>query len=140
MAKKSKSLNLLYLVGMVLVVVGFCLPLFFMKNPINGKIVAGKTTGWNFINFDRDVVTSLGALFIFIGGAAGVVFSFLKLNKARLLKFLTLLLILVGAILIFVAFNNSAISQLVGKGALKHAFVGLYMIVAGWVIGLIGWL
>ena len=35
MAKKSKSLNLLYLVGMVLVVVGFCLPLFCMKNPIN---------------------------------------------------------------------------------------------------------
>ena len=128
---------------MVLVVVGFCLPLFFMKNPINGKIVAGKTTGWNFINFDRDVVTSLGALFIFIGGAIIIIIyndSIIKLNKARILKFLTLLLILVGAIFIFVAFNNSAISQLVGKGALKHAFVGLYMIVAGWVIGLIGWL
>lgn len=134
--KSVKSLNFLYLIGMVLVAVGFCLPLFFTK--LGGNIKAGKTTGFNFVNFDRDVVTSIAALLIFVGGIAGAVFSVIKLGPTKIIKIVCLAAVLVGAIVFVVKFNDSAVAKTVGKGLLKHAFVGLYMIVIGWVAAVVG--
>ena len=61
MAKKS-SLGILYLVGMALIVLGFCLPMF------SGMGI--NPNGFKFINFKNGGFVSIGALFIIIGGIA----------------------------------------------------------------------
>lgn len=136
--KKSSTLNLLYLVGMVLVTVGFCLPLFFYK--MGNTIKAGSTTGFNFINFNRDALISTGALLIFVGGCAGVLLSFLKMKSIKLLKLCALAVVCAGVVIFVFKYNNSSLTKAFGKGMLKHAFVGIYMIVIGWVTALVGWL
>jgi len=135
MAKKG-SLNLLYLVGMVLTAVGFCCPMFFTK--FAGKIKAGSTTGFNFINFDQNTVISIAAILIFAGALLGVALCFLNVKKGKLLKTIALIVSVVGGVILVLQFNDSKVGQFVGKQFLKHAFVGVYMIVAGWVVSLIG--
>lgn len=145
MAKKSKiSLNFVYLIGMALIIIGFCVPLFFQKMP-NGNIKAASTTGFDFINFDRDSTFSTGALLIFLGGCLGAVLelvsAFVKKIKPSLKMILSIVCVvisIVGGIIIFAKFNDNSLTKLIGKGFWKHAFVGIYMIIAGWVVGLLG--
>ena len=146
MAKKNKvSLNLLFLIGMVLIIVGFCLPLFFSKNPISGKITAGKMTGFDFINFNRDTLFSTGALLIFLGGCLGAVIELLtafalklKSSLKTILRLLCVVISVVGGVIVFIKFNDNWLTKKIGEGFFNHAFVGFYMILAGWVAGLIG--
>ena len=146
MAKKGKvSLNLIYLIGMVLIIVGFCVPLFFTKNPINGKINAGNTIGFDFINFDRDSAFSCGALMIFLGGCLGAIIELLsafalklKSSVKTILAIVCVAISIIGGVIVFIKFNDNAITKFIGKGFFKHAFIGFYMIIAGWVVGLIG--
>ena len=80
MAKKS-SLNVLYLVGMALVALGFVLPIFQFSS-ILGK---HQFTGFDLVG-DGDTALKIYTLLIFIGGIAGVVLSFVKVQNAKLLK------------------------------------------------------
>lgn len=145
MAKKSKvSLNFIFLIGMALIIIGFCVPLFFYKMP-GGDIKAGNTLGFDLINFDRDSSFSLGALLIFLGGCLGAVIElvcvFVKKIKPSLkviLELLCVVLSVVGGLIVFIKFNDNNLTKFIGKGFFKHAFVGIYMIIAGWVVGLLG--
>ncbi len=145
MAKKSKiSLNFIYLIGMALIIIGFCVPLFCMKMP-GGSIKAGKTIGFDLINFDSDSLFSIGALLIFIGACAGalieLICAFVKKIKPSLKKIIEIVCIvvsIVGGLIIVIKFNDNNLTRAIGKGFFKHAFVGVYMIMAGWVVGLIG--
>ena len=110
-----------------------------------GKIKAGNTIGFDFINFDRDTVFSLGALMIFLGGCLGaaleLVSAFVKKIGGSLKTILALLFVvisIVGGVIVFIKFNDNAITKFIGKGFFKHAFIGFYMIIAGWVVGLLG--
>lgn len=137
MAKKV-NLPLIYCIGMLLAVIGFCCPMFKINL---GFLGSSSANGFKFINFDRSTFVTIGALLIFIGAVAGVVFSFLSGTNMNMLRLLALIVSIVGGVVLVIGFTtNGAIYKEIGKGFLKYAFVGFYMILAGWVIALVGWL
>ncbi len=135
MAKKN-NLPLIYCLGMALAVVGFCVPMFKASFGFLGSSYAN---GFNFINFDRSSFVTIGALFIFIGAVAGVVLSFLSVKNGDLLRLLAVVVSIVGGIILIIGFTQNKAYATIGKGFLKHAFVGFYLVVVGWVLALVGW-
>ena len=131
MAKKS-SLGILYLVGMALIVLGFCLPMF-SEMGINPN-------GIKFINFKNGGFVSIGALFIIIGGIAGFVSCFVKMKNVNFIKMIALLVSIIGGIILVIGFSQNRIYAFIGKGFIKHAAVGFYLVLAGWIAGIIGYL
>ena len=141
MAKKS-SLNVLYLVGMALVALGFVLPIFQFSS-ILGK---HQLTGFDLVG-DGDTALKIYTLLIFIGGIAGVVLSFVKVPDAKLLKIAALLVSVIGFVLVAVSLANSDGAAIIkglnlGRKTLssvfKSLYAGGYMIIAGWIAAAIG--
>ncbi len=131
---KKNSLPLIYLIGVLLVAIGFCLPLF------SGKILKISANGWNFIHFDKNFGwSSIAALLIFFGAAIGAVLCFVNAGKStNMLRLICIIVSIVGGLIFFVKFNDNSITKAIGKFSLKYMAVGLYMIIAGWIVGLIG--
>ena len=87
MAKKGFNFSI-YLVGMAVTLIGFCLPMF--------EGVFGKSgNGFKFINFDNSSFVTIGALLIIAGAIAGVVFALLGMGDQ--LEWLALGLSIAGA-------------------------------------------
>ena len=131
MAKKS-SLGILYLVGMALIVLGFCLPMF------SGMGI--NPNGFKFIHLTNGGFVSIGALFIIIGGIAGFVSCFVKMKNVNFIKMIALLVSIIGGIILVIGFSQNRIYAFIGKGFIKHAAVGFYLVLAGWIAGIIGYL
>jgi hypothetical protein len=130
MGKKS-SLPLIYLIGVALVAVGFCLPMF--------KGLGTTPSGFKFINFDNFGATTIAALLIFCGAVAGVVFCFVSAGKnTSLIRLLCVVISIIGGIILIIKFNDNWLTKTIGKGFIKHAYIGFYMVLVGWVVGLIG--
>ena len=68
MAKKGAKIELLYVLGMALVVIGFCVPIF--------QSAIGKANGFKLVG-NGNSATKLFTLLIFIGGVAGLAIPFL---------------------------------------------------------------
>lgn len=131
--KKVNLLSYLYLIGMAVVVIGFCCPMF--------KGLFGSTAnGFKFINFDNSVFVSIGALLIFIGAIAGIIVKFVPSLQKNKLDFLCLLVSIAGGVILLVGFTtNGGIYKAIGKAFLKNAVVGFYMIIIGWVAAIVGY-
>jgi hypothetical protein len=126
---KKVSLPLIYLIGMALVVIGFCCPMF------SGFL--GSANGFKFINFDNSGFVTIGALLIIAGAIAGVVACFVPQLSG--LKLIFALCVLAGAIVLVIGFTtNGGIYKAIGKNILKHATVGFYLVVVGIVVGVVG--
>ncbi len=131
MGKKSKSLPYIYLIGMALAVIGFCCPM------IKG-LFGTSANGFKFINFDNSTFVTIGALLIFIGAVAGLVACFVPQLSG--LKLIFLLASIAGGVILVVGFlTNGGIYKAVGKGLIKKSMFGLWMVVAGWVVALVGY-
>ena len=130
MAKKVK-LPLFYLIGMALVVVGFILPMF-KYGPI-------ETTGFDFINFKNFGLSTVCALMIFVGAVCGVVLCFINVKNADLLKLVVLLVSIAGFVILAVSSQKNGLNRFFAKGFIKTAYIGFYMVVAGWVVALAGY-
>lgn len=128
---KKNVMSSLYLIGMALVVIGFILPMF--------KGLGQTPNGFKFINFKNSGFCTIGSLLIFVGGVAGVLINFVK-NGNKNLKLLALALSIVGAIVLIIGFNDNVVYKAIAKGLLKHAYIGFYCIIAGWVAAIIGYL
>ena len=130
MGKKS-SLPLIYLIGVALIAVGFCLPMF--------KGLGTTPSGFKFINFDNFGATTIAALLIFCGAVAGVVFCFVSAGKnTSLIRLICVVISIIGGLILIIKFNDNWLSKTIGKGFIKHAYIGFYMVLAGWIVGLIG--
>ena len=128
---KKVSLPLIYLIGVALVAVGFCLPMF--------KGLGTTPSGFKFINFDNFGATTIAALLIFCGAVAGVVFCFVSAGKnTSLIRLLCIVISIIGGVILIVKFNDNWLTKSIGKGFIKHAYIGFYMVLVGWVAGLIG--
>ena len=129
MAKKGFNFSI-YLVGMAVTLIGFCMPMF--------SGVFGKSgNGFKFINFDNSGFVTIGALLIVAGAIAGIVFALLGMGD--LLEWLALGISVAGGIVLVVGFTtNGGIYKAIGKNMIKHATVGFWMIVAGWVLAAVG--
>lgn len=131
MAKKNSKISLIYLIGMILSLIGFCVPMF------RGKLIGATWNGFKFINFDNFGFVTIGALLIFIGAVLGIVVSFLSVKD--IVKLVALLVAIVGGIVLVIGFNQDKIYQIIAKGFLKCAYIGFYMIIAGWIVSLAGY-
>jgi len=128
MAKKGINFSI-YLVGMAVTLIGFCLPMF------SGAL--GKSgNGFSFIDLNSSGFVTIGALLIVVGAIAGVVFALLGMGDQ--LEWLALAVSVVGGIVLVVGFNDNGIYKAIGKNMIKHATVGFWMIVIGWVVAIVG--
>ena len=126
---KKVSLPFIYLIGMALVVIGFCCPMF------SGFL--GSANGFKFINFDNSGFVTIGALLIFAGAVAGIAACFVKQLSG--LKLIFALCVLAGAIVLVIGFTtNGGIYKAIGKNIIKHATIGFYLVVVGIVAGVAG--
>lgn len=142
MAKKAKlSLNILYVIGAALIVVGFILPIFQFS-----FLGTHRLTGFDIVG-DGDASVKLFTLLIFIGGLAGLVLSFVNVPNGKLLRIAALLLSFVGFVLVVVSICSSDGASIVkglnlGKKTLsvifKSLYAGGYMIIAGWIVAAAG--
>ena len=139
MGKKSSSkIAIIYLIGMALVALGFILPMF--------KSAFGTSNGFDFIRFkDGNGKFNIGpitwsALLIFCGAVLGIIFSFVGGKNTDILKLVFLIVSVLGGILLLIKYNDNWLTKAIGKGFWKHAYYGTYMILAGWIVGLVGWI
>ena len=133
MGKKS-SLPLIYLIGVALIAIGFCCPLF------SGKLLKVTANGFKFIHLDKNFGwSSLAALLIFCGAVLGIVFCFVSAGKSTsLLRLICIIVSIAGGVIFFIKYNDNGVTRALGKFNLKYMAFGLYMIIAGWIVGLIG--
>ncbi|MCQ2592951.1 MAG: hypothetical protein MJ188_09230 [Treponema sp.] len=140
MGKKSGiKISFIYLIGMLLVAIGFVMPMFCPKNPINGKFLTDlSVNGFDFLDFNQMGTITIAGLLIFCGACAGVVMSFLGFKGADIIKVILLFVSIAGGVLLVIKFNDNWLTKKIGTGFFKHAYIGTYMILAGWVVGLLG--
>lgn len=127
MAKKTK-IGLLYVIGLALVVVGFCLPL-----------VTTKAFGMNGGNGFSYIDASFGgicALLVLAGAVAGIVFSFVSVSKAALTRLVSLIVCIAAGIILY--FNLGDAGTKIVK-AVFNPGIGFWLIIAGWVVSLAGY-
>lgn len=136
MAKKS-TLNL-FLIGMIIVAIGCFLPL------TASKLFGGGTSAFNAITSDGSGSVKTGAVLALLGAVAGIIFSFVPL-KGIPVKLISLIVTVAGGI--YVAANYLNIGGL-GKSALKvfakatqtGPGIGLFVIIIGWIIAILGYI
>lgn len=131
MAKKSSKISLIYLIGMALSLIGFCVPMF------KGKLIGKTWNGFKFINFDNFGFVTVGALLILIGIILGIVFSLISVKDV--LKLVALIVSIVGGIVLVIGFNQDKLYQAIAKGFLKCAYVGFYLLIVGWIVSIVGY-
>ena len=149
MGKKSINiLSYLYICGMLLVVIGCFLPLSTaFGGHANGK------SAFDYIGSDGKGVMNMkiGAILAFAGAAVGFClsllkeFSILKIKQLSLIKLVSLVLSIAGGVYVFIKmYNTNGTLKDIAKGAGKlfkvAPGVGLILILAGWVIALVGWI
>ena len=137
MAKKSGSLSL-YLIGLVLVVIGCFLPL------TASKFFGGGSSAFHAIT-DGSGDLKIGSILALGGAIAGIVFCFVSLKAKLPVKLVSLIVSIVGGLYVLLNYLNLAPWA---KGVVKFAHkatgtgigIGLIVILAGWVIAILGWL
>ena len=138
MGKKKSSgiISYLYLAGMAITTFGFCCPMF-------KGLFGSSANGFDFINFENGGFTTIGALLIFIGAVVGLAYAILpmlkiKLPSVDLVKTIAIIVSIVGGIVLVIGFQDNAIYKAIAKGLIKNANYGFYMVIAGWIVALIG--
>lgn len=136
MGKKSSRIGL-YLVGMAMVVVGFILPIFKV-----GTI--GSANGFDLVG-KGDSLYKVAALLVFAGAVAGVVAGVVLslIGGSNFLRLVVMLVSIIGGAYIVLNVGDLGNHGVFGKLGLKligkTLYVGFYVIVAGWVISLLGY-
>ena len=121
---------------MALAVTGFCCPMF-------KGLFGSSANGFKFINFDNGGFTTIGAIVLFAGAVAGLVWELLpllgvKLPASGLVKLIAVLALVVGVVILIVGFTQSKFYSAIAKHLLKNAMYGFYVLAAGIVLALIG--
>lgn len=146
--KKSASISYLYLLGMLLVVIGFFCPI------TQGKVFGGTSNGFAFIKDDSSVRT-ISCLLIFIGACVGLLVEVLKVLKCKLpfdslIKLIALCATVAGGVILLLTLTGNgggsdferSMNKFAGKmtKSLFNPAVGFYLIIAGWVASIIGFI
>ena len=163
MAKKSAKINLIYLIGMVVAAVGFCVPMFcFGRNVFTKEIIIKGAfskkimNGFYFIDFNNFIDKlangkimwiTLAAILLLSAIVLGLVFALVNIKQSSTLRLVALIIMVVAVAIIFwriykndfSTFFGTDFGSLLGKGIWKHAYIGTYMIIGGWACGLAGW-
>jgi hypothetical protein len=128
----NKNLLKLYLIGMLATVIGFCCPMF--------KGLLGSTrNGFSFIDFNSSGFVSIGAILIFFGALAGVIFSLISVKSLGIIKLLAVIATIAGVVVLIVGFTSNGVYKFIGEALLKNALFGFYLVVAGIILAAVGY-
>ncbi len=135
-----KSLNFIYLVGMLLMLIGFFMPIISVT--IFGDINVNVNGFTLFFSFFRRISQSIPSLIFFISTIVGVVAVFISLknvNLSKLIKFIVLVVSIVSIVIVVIVFEKfTSKSHFAGAGGRCEFDVGAYIMFIGWIIGVIG--
>ena len=128
---KKASLPLIYLIGVLLVAIGFCCPM------VKG-LFGSSANGFDFIrNAKEGGFVAIGSILIIAGAILGIIACFVPQLKG--LKLIFAIVSLAGAIILIIGFTtNGGIYKAIGKQLLKRALFGFYMVVAGIILSVVG--
>ena len=138
MGKKLLNSSVVYFIGMALIVVGLFCPLI--------KVAGQTPNAFKFLDFKNFGTSTVGILLVCIGAVLGIVFALL--NKAsNSKKLLALAISLAGGIVILLlltgVLSDSSLAgklwRMAGKSFIKHAYIGFYLVLAGWIVSIYGW-
>ncbi len=137
MGKKNSVVSYLYLIGLALVAIGCFLPLW---TAFGGN--ANGASAISYLKDDGNTVRKIGVILTLLGAIAGIVLCFVKVKSVGLLKLVSLIVSFAGGAYVF--FNTSDAAKKIGKGLAKITnsapSIGFYLILAGWIIALVGWI
>ena len=126
MASKNR-MNLIYIIGCALVVLGFCTPIF--KFPIIGGI-----NGFNVVktyNNNGATLEMICSVLILAAAVCGIILDYFTGNFLG-----DLVTIAVSALSGIIIFMNT--SELGAKLAGKCTNIGFYLLIAGWIVAIVG--
>ncbi|MCR5188691.1 MAG: hypothetical protein K6C97_07120 [Treponema sp.] len=137
MGKKVNIMSYLYCIGLLLVVVGCFLPL---STSFGGNF--NNNSAFSYITSKGKGIVKIGSILTILGAVAGIVFSFVAIKKAGLIKLVALIVSIAGGLYVFFSTSDAAKSALktVGKITKSAPGIGLILIIAGWVVALVGWI
>lgn len=131
----SKNLLKLYLIGMLATVIGFCCPMF--------KLVGN---GFSFIDFNNSGFLSVGAILIFFGALAGIIFSLISVKSLGIIKLIAVIATVVGLVFFIIGLKRNPITVIAGaftgsfiKTIFETALIGFYLVVAGIILAAVGY-
>ena len=136
MAKKS-SISL-YLIGMAVAVIGCFLPM------TASKVFGGGSTVFDAVTSGSSGSVAIGAILAMAGAVAGVVFSFISV-KGVPVKLISLIVSVAGGIYVAICYLNlgglgKSLIKLGAKVTQTGPGIGLFVIVIGWLIAVIGYM
>lgn len=136
MSKKNANIiGYLYLVGMALALIGCFVPL---STSLGGY--ANGNSALTFITKGRNATVKVGCVLALVGAAAGVVLSFLRgIKNGGLCRLAALIVSVAGGLYLFLNINGKAF-KFAAKVTGSHFGVGFWLIMAGWVVALVGWI
>ena len=76
---------------------------------------------------------------IFAGAVLGLVFCFVGGKNSGMLKLVGLIATIAGGIVLIIGYSDNMFSKGIGKFLIDIATYGFYMILAGWIIGVVGY-
>ena len=140
MGKKLLNGSLLYSIGMALVIVGLLLPIV--------KVMGQTPNAFKFLDMKNFGTTTVAILLILIGAALGILFSLINKLSAKSNKLIALAITLAGGVILLLLFTGilsdsslgGKIMRAAGKSFIKHAYIGFYVILVGWLAAIYGWL
>jgi hypothetical protein len=74
-----------------------------------------------------------------IGAVLGLVFCFVGGKNSGMLKLVGLLVSIAGGVVLIISYSGDVFSEGIGKFFIEVATYGFYMILAGWVVGVVGY-
>ena len=139
MGKKIFNSNIIYFIGMALVIVGLLCPIV--------KILGQTPNAFKFLDLKNFGTSTVGILLVCIGAVLGVLFSLLAgFNKTH--RLIALAITLAGGVILLLLLTGvlsdssfgGKIWRAVGENFIKRAYIGFYLILAGWLCAIFGWL
>lgn len=138
MGKKLLNSNIVYFIGMALVIAGLLCPIV--------KVLGQTPNAFKFLDFKNFGTSTVGILLICIGAALGIIFSLLaNFNKTH--RLIALAITLAGGVILCLLLTGvlsdsslgGKIWRAAGKSFIKYAYFGFYLILAGWLCAIFGW-
>ena len=138
MGKKLLNSSVVYFIGMALIIVGLLCPIV--------KVMGQTPNAFKFLDFKNFGTSTVAILLILIGAVLGVIFALLNMSSKNN-KLIALAITLAGGIIMLLLLTGvlsdsslgGKIWRAAGKSFIKHAFIGFYLILAGWIVAIYGW-
>ena len=138
MGKKLLNSSVVYFIGMALIIIGLLCPIV--------KVMGQTPNAFKFLDFKNFGTSTVGILLILIGAALGVLFALLNMSSSTN-KLIALAISIAGGVILVLLLTGvlsdsslgGKIWRAAGKSFIKHAYIGFYVVIVGWLCAIYGW-